>query len=113
MKKEKKSTITDLPNDIRAAVPEAERTPYMEIIINEALQGMYHDFKNNIYAGPKVQLADMLFQAKHPALLPIRQAVMNGEYDESPDAEDKANMKKDWLENGGTEESYKAMFEKE
>ena len=55
----------------------------------------------------------MLHDSKETALLPIRQAVINGDYDESPDAEDKAMMKKDWLENGGTLASYEAMFGKD
>lgn len=105
-----KSTITNLPNDIRVAVPHCERNAYVKEIIKQAERGEFHDFKNQLYVCGKVQLAHMLHEANEPALLPIRQAVINGEYDESPDADDKALMKKDWLENGGTEESYKSMF---
>lgn len=105
-----KSTITDLPNDIRAAVPNHERNAYVKEIIKQAQRGEFHDFKNTTYVCGKVQLAHMLYEANEEALNPIRQAVINGDYDESPDAEDKAMLKKDWVENGGTEESYKSMF---
>jgi hypothetical protein len=106
----RKSTITDLPNDIRIAVPHSERNAYIKEIIKQAARGEFHDFKNKLYACGKVQLAHMLREANEPALDKIRQAVINGDYDESPDAEDKALMKKDWLENGGTEAGYKLMF---
>lgn len=109
----KKSTITDLPNDIMIAVPHYERDVCIRAIIKQAQRGEFHDYKNTTYACGKVQLAQMLHEANEPALLPIRQAVINGEYDESPDAEDKALMKKDWLENGGTLETYEAMFGKD
>ncbi len=45
----KKSTITDLPNDIRAAVPPADRTPLIQQIIEQAEAGEFHDFKNTTY----------------------------------------------------------------
>lgn len=106
----RKSTIKDLPNDIRIAVPHHERNAYVKEIIKQAERGEFHDFKNKLYACGKVQLSHMLHEAKEPALAKIRQAVINGDYDESPDAEDKALMKKDWIENGGTEKSYKLMF---
>lgn len=106
----KKSTITDLPNDIRIAIPIEKRSPYVQEIIKQAQRGEFHDFKNTTYACGKTQLAHMLHLANEPALLNIRQAVINGDYDESPDAEDEANMKKDWLENGGNEENWKQLF---
>ncbi len=55
----------------------------------------------------------MLFNTIYPALAAIRQAVINGEYDESPDIDDKASMKKDWLDNGGDLKSYEEMFGKD
>jgi hypothetical protein len=109
----KKSTIKDLPEDIRKSIPAIERSAYVQEIIKQALRGEFHDFKNTTYVCGKVQLAHMLHEAKDERLASIRQSVIHGEYDESPDDEDKALMKKDWLENGGTEESYKSMFEKE
>lgn len=111
--KNKKSTITDLPNDIRAAVSHSERNAFVKEIIKQAERGEFHDFKNKVYVCGKIQLAHMLHETKEAALQPIRQAVINGDYDESPDAEDKAAMKKDWLAEGGTIESYEIMFGKD
>lgn len=108
----KKSTITDLPNDIKAAVPNWQDNALVKEIITQAEQGEFHDFKNKRYVCGKVQVADMLYEANDRRLFNIRQAIVNGDYDESPDEEDEAMMKKDWIENGGTEESYKKMFGK-
>ena len=110
---EEKSTITDLPNDIRIAVPHSERNAYVKEIIKQAERGEFHDFKNKLYACGKAQLAHMLHEANEPSLLPIRQAVIHGEYDESPDEIDKAMMKKDWLDNGGSLSGYEQMFGKD
>lgn len=111
--KNRKSIITDLPNDIRRAIPHSERNAYVQEIIEQAQRGEFHDFKNKLYSCGKVQLAHMLHEANEPALLPIIKAVIDGEYDESPDAEDKATMKKDWLEGGGTSASYENIFGKD
>lgn len=108
----KKSTITDLPNDIKAAVPNWQDNALVKEIITQAEQGEFHDFKNKRYVCGKVQVAHMLYEANDRRLLNIRQAIVNGDYDESPDEEDEAMMKKDWIDNGGTEESYKKMFRK-
>jgi hypothetical protein len=105
-----KSTIKDLSNDIRQAVPNFKENQFIMEIIRQAQAGEFHDFKNTTYACGKLALAQMLQEANEPLLLKIRQSVIDGEYDESPDAEDKAQMKKDWLADGGTEESYKKMF---
>lgn len=106
----KKSTITDLPNDIRALIPESERSEAINKIITEAEAGEYHDFKNKKYVCGKMAVNELLHKTGDKRLEVIRQAVINGEYDESPDDEDKATMKKDWIEGGGTEASYKAFF---
>ena len=107
-----KSTITDLPNDIRIAVPNSEINFCIQEIIRQAQCGEFHDFKNTNYACGKIQLVNMLRVANNIALEPIIEAVINGDYDESPDEEDKEKMKNDWLENGGTIQSYEAMFGK-
>lgn len=108
--KMKKSTITDLPNDIREVLPNSEQNVFVKEIIAQAERGNFHDFKDEVYVFSKLALIKMLDDSGEPALKPIREAVINGDYDESPDAEDKAMMKKDWLENGGTEETYRKMF---
>lgn len=106
----KKSTITDLPKDIKQAVPNYKDNQAVMEIIRQAQAGEFHDFKNTTHVCGKMAVAQMLLDAKEPALLPIRQAVINGDYDESPDDEDKAKMKKEWLQDGGTEEGYNLLF---
>lgn len=77
-----KSTITDLPKDITDAFPDWEQNALIKQIVEEAKHGEFHDFQNDLYAFPKVQLAQMLYETNIPELSPIRQAVINGEYDE-------------------------------
>lgn len=68
-------------------------------LISEAKAGEFHDFKNNKYVCGKVELASQL--SKFPELEDIRKGVINGDYDELPDEEDKAQMKKDLEGNEG------------
>lgn len=77
-----KSTITDLPNDILALVPEALSIPKLAVIIAEARAGEYHDFKNDKYVAPKVALCNLLIESKEARLTVIREAVVAGVYDE-------------------------------
>ena len=109
----KKSTITDLPNDIKKAFPDYESNEKVMLIIKEAEAGEYHDFKNQKYICGKMALCEQLHETNIPSLQTVRVDVMNGEYDESPDQEDKAQMKKDWLENGGSIELYESTFGKD
>ena len=88
----RKSTMTDLPAELEAR--DAEK--YAEII-SEAKAGEYHDFKNNKHACGKVALAAELEQ--FPELHDIRQAVINSDYDEEMDEEDKARMREDFKDN--------------
>lgn len=106
----RKSTITDLPKDIEMLIPEIENNLLVKAIINEATLGEYHDFKNKKHACGKIALVDDLRHTGDNRFDNLIQDVINGIYDESPDEEDKANMKKDWLENGGSEEMYNQMF---
>ena len=89
-----KSTITDLPNDIRQAVPNYKENHRILEIIRQAQAGEFHDYKNKMYDTPKLILRLLLKETKEPALLPIIQDLINGEYDENPDADDKAKIKR-------------------
>lgn len=79
--------------DIAAILTERDAEKYAHIIVRAALNG-YHDYKSdNIpghpeygYAPPKLQLVVDL--AAYPELGDIRQRVINGDFDESPDDED-------------------------
>lgn len=108
-----KSTITHLPKDIEALIPENERTPLIKKIIEEATIGEFHDFKNVKYVCGKMVLVAMLqqvFTEGEGRLAPIAIAVVNGDSDEHADENDIANMKRDWINDGGTEASFKEFF---
>lgn len=66
-------------------------TPFMKVTIEEAKRGEYHDFKNKKYICGKVALVERL---GYMGLEKIAGQVMDGEYDETPDAEDKEEMRK-------------------
>lgn len=85
-----KSTMVELVSELEALNKEGK---YDEII-SEAKAGEYHDFKNQKYACGKVALVADL--TPFPELNHIRQAVINGEYDEEMDEEDKARMREDF-----------------
>ncbi len=61
------------------------KSPGLDFIIKEAKAGQYHDFKNEKYDCGKVALVDHLTAL---GLAPIAQRVIDGEFDEKPDAED-------------------------
>jgi len=66
-------------------------------IIARAKKNDYHDFKSDPDSdsiGPKMDLVNDLVE--FPELEEIRNAVMNGDYDEAPDAEDAEQLKKDF-----------------
>jgi len=68
-------------------------------LISEAKAGEYHDFKNKKHICGKVALVANL--SKFPELSDIAEAVKNGEYDESPDEEDKAQLREDFKDTPG------------
>lgn len=72
-------------------------------MIDEAKAGEYHDFKNLKYVCGKVELINKL--DKFPELSDIREAVVNGEYDESPDEKDKVMIKQDLIDSMGEEKA--------
>lgn len=87
MKKPKrKSTMIELVQELEKRNTEG----LYDEIIQEAKDGEYHDFKNDKYVCGKVALCEKLF--KFPKLEDIRKQVVEGDYDESPDDEDKRQM---------------------
>ncbi len=59
-------------------------------IIEEAKAGEFHDYKNDKYLCGKMALIEKL--SKFPELKYIETQVRNGDYDESPDDDDKRLM---------------------
>jgi hypothetical protein len=91
----RKSTMTDLVEELTALNVGGR----LDEIITEAKAGEFHDYKNEKYVCGKVTLVDKL--RKFPECDDIRIGVMKGDYDESPDKEDKAQMRKDLIEDMG------------
>ena len=67
------------------------QSPLRDVIIEEAKAGEFHDYKNNKYACGKVAAVEML---RSIGAFELADRVMNGEFDEEPDEEDKAEMRK-------------------
>lgn len=85
-----KSTNKELVIELQAL----NKDNRLDQIINKAIAGHYHDFK----APEHVVCGKMEFgndSAWFPELIELRQAVIDGDYDESPDEDDKADMRKD------------------
>lgn len=83
-----KDTRIHLVEELRKVSP---LTPQIQEMIDEAVAGEYHDFKNQKYACGKVEVVSKLRAAGLDALA---RRVMQGEFDEEPDAEDRADMDK-------------------
>lgn len=84
----RKSTNKELVQELQERNTERR---YDQLIIN-AKSGRYHDYKNpeDVVCG-KVEL--VLDLSPFPELQDIRKAVMDGDYDEEMDDEDKALMR--------------------
>jgi hypothetical protein len=90
----KKTTNVDLVTVLK----ERNKDGKYDALIARASENGYHDFKcdDDKYPDsicPKTDLVNDL--ASFPELSDIRQDVMDGVYDESPDAEDKARMEEE------------------
>jgi capsid portal protein len=77
-----KSTMIELVQELEALPP----TPAITEIIDEAKAGEYHDFKNEKYVCGKVALVAKLYTAD---LHDLAERVKEGEFDETPDEEDR------------------------
>jgi hypothetical protein len=105
-----KSTMKELVTELelRQGLSSAYPKPYEEIIA-EAKAGEYHDYKNNKYTCGKMELVVKL--KKFPALDDIREAVINGEYDEEMDEDDKLAMKAQMVQDMGITKA-EALFKR-
>lgn len=100
-----RSTMVELVQDLEAIkknYPEVENN-HIDLIISEAKEGEFHDYKNKKYDCGKVELVKMLQQAADSEknenvsfyLWEIGTKVVEGYYDETADEEDKEMMRKD------------------
>jgi hypothetical protein len=106
----RKSTIEHLPKEIEALIPESERTPLIKRIIEEAMIGEFHDFKNDKYVCGKMAVVSLMRETKDERLQPLINAVINGDYDEPADNNDVMNMRKDWTDSGSDPETFDKLF---
>ncbi len=84
----RKDTRIDLVAELQNIEPKSD---LINLIIKEAQDGEFHDYKNRKYDCGKVTLVYLMSQDNR--LNELRQAVMNGEYDETPDEEDKKELR--------------------
>lgn len=90
----------DLVNELRAL---DYWSPGMQVLLDEAMTGEYHDYKNQKYDCGKIEVVKKLeAEAALPRtprltrekLKAIAQDVRQGVYDEEPDEADKAELRK-------------------
>jgi hypothetical protein len=80
------------------------------VIIAEAKAGEYHDYKNNKYVCGKVAVVGKLRELCTPEADAIAKQVINGDYDEEADEQDKAMIRRDALAGGFNEQQVKELF---
>lgn len=76
-------------------------------MIAEAKAGEYHDYKNQKYACGKVAVVGKLRAA---GLLDLAARVIDGEFDEEADAEDRKHLYKTAIEGGFTPAQAQKLF---
>lgn len=82
----KKSTQVELVEELRKHTPCTK----LDSVIQEALAGEFHDYKNNKYVCGKVVLVARLQEL---GLFNLATRVKEGEFDEEPDDEDKEYLR--------------------
>lgn len=91
--RERKSTMVELV----AELEKVPKTSLVERIIAEAKAGEFHDYKNQKYDCGKVAVVGLLTEA---GLNDLAGQVINGDYDEEADEQDKEHLRKMLDENG-------------
>jgi hypothetical protein len=87
MDQNRKDTRIHLVEELR----KLPKSPEIDFMIKEAIAGEYHDFKNNKYACGKVESATRLDSL---GFFELSSRIKNGEFDEEPDEEDRAELRK-------------------
>ena len=80
-----KSTMVELVEELK----KLPSSPEIDFVIEEALAGEYHDFKNQKYFCGKIESAGRLSKLGY---LELARRIEQGEFDEKADAEDDARM---------------------
>lgn len=103
MSKEYKSTMVEFVDELRK-LPQSKEIDFM---IEEALAGEYHDYKNKKYVCGKMESSRKL---RELGFIPLAKRIENGEFDEQADAEDCSYLKDVALNGGFSEEQVKVLF---
>lgn len=98
-----KSTTIDLVEELKK-LPQTKDIKYM---IEEAIAGEYHDFKNEKYDCGKVESSKRLRKLGH---INLAARIEDGEFDEKPDDEDKQRLKIAALSMGLSEDKIIEIF---
>ncbi len=88
----RKSTMVELVDELKK-LPKSTDINFM---IQEALAGEYHDYKNEKYVCGKMESSQRLRTLGYPDLA---QRIENGEFDETCDDDDKERLAKELTEN--------------
>lgn len=103
MRKQTKSTMVELVEELRKLPKSAE----IDFMIQEALAGEYHDFKNEKYACGKVESATRLDAL---GFHDLANRIKQGEFDEQPDEADRAMLRQTLRENGMDTQGFRDLF---
>ncbi|WP_299078007.1 hypothetical protein [uncultured Paraglaciecola sp.] len=95
MNRKRKSTMVELVEELRK-LPKSSAIDFM---IEEALAGEYHDYKNVKYVCGKMESSQSLHRLGHSKLA---RRIEQGEFDEEADAIDEAMMRKDLADGGAS-----------
>jgi len=82
----RKSTMVELVEELE----KLPSTPEVQEMISEAKAGEYHDYKNNKYVCGKVAVVGKL---RNAGLNELAKRVIDGEYDEEADEQDKEYLR--------------------
>lgn len=91
----RKSTMVELVEELRLLKPSEQ----INFMIQEALAGEYHDYKNEKYACGKMASSQRLRYLGKPEHIALAERIEQGEFDEECDADDRAMMSADLFDN--------------
>ena len=107
----RKDTRFELVDELRKLRIRLGRCPWLEQMIAEAKAGEYHDYKNQKYACGKVAVVDHLRRLAIPEAEALAKRVMEGEFDEEADEEDKEYLRSILQNNNMNTKGFRDLFD--
>ncbi|WP_299076191.1 hypothetical protein [uncultured Paraglaciecola sp.] len=92
----RKSTMVELVDELR----KLQQSEGIQLMIEEALAGEYHDYKNVRYVCGKMESSRKLRNLGH---VELAKRIEQGEFDEEADEADKAMMRSDLASGGASQ----------